>query len=843
MSLKLKFIISAALITTIIVAVSSYICLREYIKTNATLAHTAQEIVKDTELHLDKTIFRIKGILDVQTAKMAHLLENHPEDIGNLSIYSNDLNSLIGGSNEITGTYIFNKQGDMLKTSDKNSKVANVSDRKWFKELKENPDLDIVFSEPLIAKTNGRKSIVISKAFKDSKDQFAGVATVLLDVELEEHELQKLMAFEPNGVVALRYIDSTILAIRYPHKPELWGKPFEQDFSIINKPEFGNTEIIATDLKTADGKPRLNIFKKINNWPFYVKAGVSTDIPMKNLTIFFVKMILGTLAIIILINILIYRLYKNTIQKEYFQALNGATLNSLEAQICVINKEGYIIATNDKWDQFYSNSTHKNVKNCWLNANYIMYCKTETHQCNQDHNDGESVIQGISDVFNKKTNCWTYEYRCDSPTEHRWFLITITPVNGNDNYAVISHTNITTIKQSEVQLKNAKEMAEHTTQLKSNFLANMSHEIRTPMNGVLGLTKLARQKNKDPELNEYLDNILASGEGLLVILNDILDLSKIEAGKLNVSKKPFKLATLIQEIQQLLTPKAIEKKLTFSIVNNVINDNFIGDDNRIKQVILNIIGNAIKFTHIGTVNLTINQTITSNNIILHFVVEDTGIGISEETKEKLFKPFSQADNSIARTYGGTGLGLIISKQLISLMGGDITFTSTEGAGTIFTINIPVEQAAQETTTINKQLEIKKLPKNLNILVVEDNLINQKITSEFLKQQHATVEIATNGIDCLNIIKSKQQPYDIILMDIQMPIMGGVEATYQIKQNDIHKKTPIIALTAAVTKEEQSEYISSGMVDVISKPINPEQLINAILVQLDKQYSDNKPPIY
>ncbi len=382
------------------------------------------------------------------------------------------------------------------------------------------------------------------------------------------------------------------------------------------------------------------------------------------------------------------------------------------------------------------------------------------------------------------------------------------------------------------KLREAKEIAEQSTKAKGEFLANMSHEIRTPMNGILGLLHLLSQTEMTTTQEKYVQKTIFSANNLMRIINDILDFSKIEAGKLEMEERPFTLQSLCREVKDLYEPKCHEKQLLFQIdAGEHAETHLLGDALRLKQVLFNLVSNAIKFTEKGSITLHVESSIHEEHE-LHccFTLRDTGIGLTPEQIKRLFSAFSQADNTVTRKYGGTGLGLIISQNIISLMRGKIWVESTYGQGSTFFCTAKFVLAPQNfqhgtQQEISPCQEIAHPLGAQHLLLAEDNEINQIVAQEILQAAGFTVDIAQNGQEALDMLE--KNTYDAILMDIQMPIMDGYTAAKKIRLQNKYATLPIIAMSAHAMKGDKEISLSHGMNDHITKPIDPETLYKTL----------------
>lgn len=393
---------------------------------------------------------------------------------------------------------------------------------------------------------------------------------------------------------------------------------------------------------------------------------------------------------------------------------------------------------------------------------------------------------------------------------------------------------ISTAKKAERDLIEAKEHAEAANRAKSDFLATMSHEVRTPLNGVLGMAGLVLDTALDDTQRGYVETIRRSGEGLLTIINDILDISKLEAGKLDLEPAPFDLGHLLHGMKMLMGARAEEKGLDYhSTLSDATPTHLIGDAGRIRQVILNLLSNAIKFTHDGSVSLDVTAIETDDSSAnLRFDISDTGKGISPDVQEKLFQRFVQGDASTTRHYGGTGLGLAICKELVEWMGGEIGVTSEEGKGSTFWFTLKLEKASPEAVFQGRSDRAADpidpdLPyRSLRILLAEDNQVNQQVATAMLLKGGHRIDVAANGREALNAVRDV--PYDVVLMDIQMPVMDGITAANAIRALEGERgKVPIIAVTANAMRGDRERYIDAGMDEYVAKPIQPPALSAAL----------------
>jgi CheY-like chemotaxis protein len=511
-------------------------------------------------------------------------------------------------------------------------------------------------------------------------------------------------------------------------------------------------------------------------------------------------------------------------------SLNDSLVNMKKAMAVLDYLDTMITVVDHVYNLVYIN--HSLAKKCGVDREASLYEKCYRVVRKRDTPCTICRLAGLlsdTELFPVKTyhDCWDDYMKM-------WFGGRVATIKWIDGSKVFLHSfyDETQKKTYERQLSEAVQKAEAASVAKSSFLANMSHEIRTPMNSIIGFSELAMDDGIPQKTREYLDGIMENSQWLLQIINDILDISKVESGNLALENIPFDLHEILVSCKSLIMPRVTEKNLElYFYAEPFIGRSLVGDPIRLRQVLINLLSNAVKFTNIGTVKLFVDAKDNENSggkKTLRFEVKDSGIGMTAEQIEKIFDPFMQGDISTTRRYGGTGLGLTITKNLLGLMNSKLDVESTPGLGSKFSFELcfdTQETPDEDTETAKPAPQLKKPAFHGEVLVCEDNKMNQRVISEHLARVGLDVEIAENGREGIEKVRARltngEKPFDLIFMDIHMPVMDGIEAAPKIIA--LNTGTPIVAMTANVMAGDMESYLELGMEDQVGKPFTSQEL--------------------
>ena len=688
----------------------------------------------------------------------------------------------------------------------------------------------------VFGRSNGLNKVLIDFLLKPIKDESGKVIYMLAEGHdntarrIREREIAHMFMQAPIGICVLEgpnqifsLANSTYLSILFDHKRELIGKPLAEAL-----PEFKDTkfekhlrEVYQTG-KTRKGiempiqvvQSDSKIKKMFTDIVYHPVSGVEGKVK-------------GVLVLITDVTEKVNARKKLEEIETQFRLLT----DTIPQLMWTATREGSLSYVNERCLQYTGFSSLDEFNENWL---------SKIHPLDVEELYGAWKGSMISGTQVER------EYRMQNAEgNYRWFLGRTLPIRNDKKiiqYWIGTATDIDDQKKVLAELEVAKELAEHANATKSAFLANMSHEIRTPLGAILGFSGLLKDNAlSENERDQYINTITRNGQSLTRIIDDILDLAKVEAGRLEVEEIDFSLIDLMHEVIDLFKEKAKLKGISLKFkIDSLVPDYISTDPTRLRQILINIVGNAVKFTAVDGVfvQVKLKQHI-EGALRIDVNVKDTGPGLTEEQKSRLFKPFSQGDNTMTRQFGGTGLGLVLSQRLSQALGGGISIEEcAPGKGSTFVISfvatvskkpLPDLVNVKEAVKLNSKL----LPlKNIKVLLVDDSLDNQFLVNRLLSKNGAWVELAGDGAQAVE--KALANTYDIVLMDIQMPIMDGFEAIEILRQKNYNK--PVIALTAHAMLEDQLKTKAAGFAGHLTKPIDVHELVESIRQQTLKQYT-------
>jgi PAS domain S-box-containing protein len=694
---------------------------------------------------------------------------------------------------------------------------TDFSERGFFKLHRDNPDLGIRLSEPYYQTRNGDRLVVLSRRIDYPDGRFAGVVAGALRLKYVE-QLFHGIKVDDGAWITLLMTDGTIVARSPPLSGDVGRNiskaPILDHFVQARAGKFEAASLASDEI-------RLFVYKQIGDLPLLIsvstpKAAVLVEWWHKALVI--VVLVAGFIVVVGAIGWVLYRELARRARAE-----RRARENEERYRLLADNSSDLIVLTHDGKNVYVSPAARRLYG---YEPEELLGTKLE----DRVHPDDLPALAAAEAEVRAKGEALVV-YRCRTKKgemisiEASWRRSSTSA--GKSTEFVVVARDITQRVRNEEALRAAKEHADAANRAKSTFLAQMSHEIRTPMNGILGMNHLLMATGLNEEQHEYARTIGDSASSLLRIIDDILDESKLVAGKVEIEYADFDLGKTLDDVVSILRPRAAQKDVRLGMaVHPAAYGWFRGDAVRLRQVLLNIAGNAVKFTDRGHVDIDVSvPRELGDQMVVRFEITDTGVGIDPAAQAMLFQSFTQADVSISRRFGGTGLGLSIAKQLVELMGGTIGFSSVAGEGSLFCFEIPLERVAE--APVEKapapMAPVTAPSRALDVLIAEDNKVNQHVAQLIVSHAGHRVDLADNGRQAVDAARAKN--YDVILMDLQMPELDGFAAAKEIRQlTGRAGQVPIIALTSHAMAGMREEVIAAGMDDYVSKPFDANMLI-------------------
>jgi PAS domain S-box-containing protein len=749
---------------------------------------------------------------------------------------------------EITGIRVADQTGAVVLGPDVDPQAkASWADREFFATLRDRPDTGLFVTKPILGRVTGIRLVSLVRRINRPDGSFGGVVSAAIPLQHFQNLLTKVQ-LGPKGVVALRDADFGLVARHPPSPVAAAGTVGSQVIPPELRRASASGQTFGTYLtqRTSDGNERTVSFRQLTGLPFLLVVGLATEDYLADWR-GEVRNALFEFATFGAITSLACGLLWRSIRRQRQQTQRSqALLRSASDGIHILDANGTVVEASDafarmlgqprtaligmnlrQWDAHPAPGGLLRALTQLVAQPPQSLLQTRLRRADGSLLDVE--ISGYSVTLDERLLLFA---SARDISDRQQAEAALHQLNAELEQRVRQRT--AELEIANLGLVAARDAAEAANRAKSAFLANMSHEIRTPMNGILGMAGLLRRGGVTPQQARRLDLIDASTQHLLQVINDILDLSKIEADKLTLDIAPLAVDLLLLKVSSLIAELAKAKGLQLRVELGALPGGLLGDATRLQQALLNYASNAVKFTESGTVTLRlVVQAEDAGAVLLRFEVEDTGIGIDAAVQARLFKTFEQADNSTTRRYGGTGLGLAITRRLAALMGGEAGVHSQTGAGSRFWFTarlarsaVPPPDDPEQQRARAAEAALRRDHAGRRVLLVEDEPVNREVVQILLEEAGLQVQTASDGWQAIEC--AARQPPDLIVMDMQMPRLDGLEATRRIRQTALGASVPIIALTANAFAADRALCLAAGMDDFIAKPVDPEALFAAVL---------------
>ena len=745
------------------------------------------------------------------------------------------LASEISNSFDTNDVFLFDSDGNVVNTSQAGRfPTANIAHRDYFRTFKSSPTSATTLAQSIRSIITGIWTTILARKLTNQNGAFLGVLSRRIAPDTFERFLDAV-ALGKGATITIAQRSGELIA-QSPHVEVMDGKNVSDSLvfqQVLSQP--GPSTLRVTD--PVDGEDRLTSAQQMRHFPIIIIATMTTEAALADWREQTKLLITVALLLVTVIAALFLLIWRRSSQEHRLSEQRLAlgkhqldtALDNLSQGLCLFDGEKRTVISNPRFREIYG-FTEDQVRPGVPFGTILEHIAAR----------GARLDHPISETTEVRSANPEYVFRFD---DGRVVLVRRAPTP--DGGWVSTHDDITEAERAAAALKAAKEAAETASHAKSDFLAMMSHEIRTPMAGMMGMIDLLTGTDLDDEQRSLASIAHESARNLLTVVNNILDFSKLEAGQLTPEAISFSVKQSFSAVALLLTPKAHDRGLRLETsVSDQIPEYLNGDPSRLGQILLNLVGNAIKFTEQGSVRIEATHRLLAHDLIeLRVEVSDSGMGIPPDVQASLFSPFTQADSSVSRIYGGTGLGLAICKQLCKTMGGDIGVESEPGRGSRFWFTLHCTRSASPPEMPAPPLAPAGVAEagDLHILVAEDNAILRSLISKLLSRMGYHVDLACNGQEA--VAAAREKPYDIVLMDMQMPVMDGISAAKAIRTSSgPERDVPIIALTANALVGQRESCLAAGMNGFLTKPIQPDALHATILrwirVRVDQVHERN-----